>query len=48
MRVSAADHERKHRKLQRFGALLALLQQHGVDVPFDVVDGDQRLIERPR
>ena len=32
-------------KLQFVIALLPLLEQHGVDVAFEVVDGDQRLVE---
>ena len=45
MGVAAGDDEGEHGKLQFVVALLALLQQHGVNVAFEVVDGDQRLVE---
>ncbi len=41
MRVPAAHDERHGRKLDRRAALLRL-QHHGVHVPFDVIDADER------
>ena len=41
MRVAAADHQRQRRKLDRRSAL-----DHGVDVAFDVIHGDQRQAAR--
>ena len=46
MRVAAADDQREHREVQLAIALLALFQQHGVDVAFEMIDADQRLVER--
>ena len=46
MRVSAADDQREHRKLQLAVAVLPLFQQHGVNVSFEMIDGDERLVER--
>ena len=41
VRVAAAHHQRQRGQLHRRAAA-ARLQDHGVDVAFDVVDGDQR------
>ena len=46
MRVSSRDDQRQHWKLQLVIALLALFEQHGVNVAFEMVDRDQRFIER--
>ena len=45
MSVSAGNDQRQHRKLQFVIALLALLEQHGMNVAFEMVDRNQRLIE---
>ena len=47
MGVAAADHEGKQRHLQH-SLLLPGLHQHRVDVPLEVIDGDQRLVEAER
>ena len=46
MRVSAAHHQGEHRKLHLVVAFLALFQQHGVDVPFQMIHPDKRLLRR--
>ena len=46
MRMSAGDDQCEHRKLQIVVALLPLLEQHGVNVALEMVDGNQRLVER--
>ena len=43
MGVASADHQREHRKFQLVIASLPLFQQHGVDVSFEMIDGDERL-----
>jgi putative nucleotidyltransferase with HDIG domain len=52
MRVSPGNHQRECRQGQcvslRLGGKLRLLKQHSVDMPFKVIDGDQRLAERKR
>ena len=48
MRVSARNHQGQHGKLQFVIAFLSLLQQHGMDVAFNMVDGNQRLVECER
>jgi len=44
MRVPAADHQCKDRKLQLDISFLAFLEQYGMNVPFQMVDRDQRLV----
>ena len=46
MRVSAGNDQRQHRKLHFVVSLLPLFEQHGVDVAFEMIDRDQRLVER--
>ena len=46
MRVSARHDQREHRKMQLAISALAPLEQHGMNVPFKMVDGNQRLLER--
>ena len=48
VRVAAGDHQRQHREIDFVIALLPLLQQHGVNMAFQVVDGDQRLLQGKR
>ena len=45
MRVAAGDDEGEEREFHRGFATLARLHQDGVDVAFEVVDGDERLVE---
>ena len=45
MGVSAGNDEGQHRKLQIVVSFLPLFEQHGMDVAFEMVDGDQRLVE---
>ena len=45
MGVAAGDDQGEHGKLQLVVALLPFFQQHGVNVAFEMVDGDQRLVE---
>ena len=45
VRVSSRNHQSQHRKLQFVVAFLPLLQQNRMDVTFEVVDGNQRLVE---
>ena len=46
MRVSAGDDQGQHRELQFVVPLLPLFEQHGMDVAFEMIDRDQRLVER--
>ena len=46
MRVPARDDEGQNRELQVVVSLLPFLKQHSMDVSFEVVDGNQRLVER--
>ena len=46
MRVTSGNDEGEHGKLQIGIFSLALLEQHGVDVAFEMVDRDERLAER--
>src|SRR5262249_16735508 len=48
MRMSTGHHQCEHRKIQFVVSLLPLFEQHGMDVTFEVVDRDQRLIESKR
>ena len=45
VRVAAADDQREQRRWRRRRSLSAV-HQHGVDVAFEMVDGDQRDVER--
>ena len=45
MRVATGDDKRKQRELHRGFAAFARLHQNGVDVAFEMVDGDERLVE---
>ena len=44
--MPSRDHQGQHGELQLTIALLPLLQQHGMNVAFQMVDRNQRLIER--
>ena len=44
VRVSSADNQGQHWKLQVAVAVLPFFQQYGVDVAFEMVDGDERLV----
>ena len=46
MRVAARDHQRQHRKMKLAILALPLLEQHSMNVPFKMVHGDQRLLQR--
>ena len=46
MRVSARDHQRQHRETQLAVPPLPFFQQHGVNVAFQMIHGDQRLVQR--
>src|ERR1035438_10580980 len=46
MRMSAGDDQREHRKLQIVVAPLSLLEQHSMNVALEMIDGNQRLVER--
>src|ERR1700722_15886911 len=48
MRMATRHDKSEHRKLQVGILALSLLEQHGVDVAFEMVDRDQRLAERKR
>ena len=48
MGMTSADHQREHREFQFVIASLPLFQQHGVDVSFEMIDGDERLGSRKR
>ena len=48
MRVTSGDDERQDWKLKIRIVALALLEQNGMNVAFQMVDRDQRLIERER
>lgn len=45
MGMPARDYQRQHRKVQLTVALLTLLQQHGVDMAFQMIHRDQRFVE---
>ena len=45
MRVAARDYEREKRKFRGGFAALARLHEDGVDVAFEMIDGDQRFVE---
>ena len=45
MRVSAGNHQSQHRESHFMISLLPLFEQDGVDVAFQMVDRDQRLIQ---
>src|SRR5215469_7971409 len=45
MRVSAGNHQRQQRKSQLAIPLLFFLEQYGVNVPFQMIDRNQRLLE---
>ena len=46
MRVTARYHQGEDRKAQLAISALSLFQQHGMDVPFQVIHRDQRLLQR--
>src|SRR5438874_11478322 len=46
MRVTARYHQGEDRKAQLAISALPLFQQHGMDVPFQVIHRDQRLFQR--
>ena len=48
VRVSSRHNQGEHRKLQLVIALLPLFQQNRMDVAFEMVDRNQRLVERER
>src|SRR3982751_6354250 len=48
MGMSTRNHERQHWKVRPIIAFLALLQQHSMNMPFEVIHGNERLIERER
>ena len=43
--MTAAHHQGQHRKFQLVVALLALLQQNSVDVPLEMINSDERLLD---
>ena len=45
MSVSARNHQRQHGEIHLAIVLLALFEQHGMNVSFEVIDGDQGLVE---
>ena len=45
MRMPTGHNQGQHRKIQLLIPLLTLLQQHGVDVTFEMINGDERLVE---
>ena len=45
MRVAARDDEREEGKFHGGFAALARLHEDGVDVAFEMIDGDQRFVE---
>src|SRR5262249_45450386 len=45
MRVASGHHEGENRELHFVISLLPLLEQHGMDVAFEMIDRDQRLFE---
>ena len=48
MSVASGDDEGEYGKLQFVVALLTLFEEHGVNVAFEMVDGDQRLFKGKR
>src|SRR6476646_5879824 len=46
--ISSRNHEGQHWKVRLIIALLALLQQHSMNMPFEVIHGNERLVERER
>jgi len=46
MGVTSADHQSEHRKFQFAIAFLALFQQDGVDVSLEMIDSDERFLDR--
>ena len=46
MSVSAGNDQRQHRKAQLAIAFLPFFEQHGVNVPLEMIDCDQWLLER--
>ena len=46
MRVTSRDHQREHREIEFAISALPLLEQHGMNMPFKVVDRNQRFVER--
>jgi hypothetical protein len=46
MRMPSRNDQRHHRKLQLAISLLPLLEQHGMNVTFKMIDSDQRLLQR--
>ena len=45
MRVAAGNYQGQHRENDRMVALLPLFEQHRMNMAFQVIDGDQRLVE---
>ena len=46
MGVTARHHQRQHGETHLAIIFLPLFEQHGMNVPFEMIDGDQGLIER--
>src|SRR5579872_5263051 len=46
VRMAARNHQRQHRELQFVITFLALLEEHSVNMSFEMVHGDQGLVER--